>query len=279
MSSRLTPIAVLTAAAFWTLAAAPTPAAAQQYEEGAEAEQQAPTCTFGGSDEELAGRASPPDSSSVALTGGVLKLCYSSPRKRDREIFGGLVPYDQPWRLGANEPTTLHVTTPVTAGGVELAKGSYAVYAIPGQESWEIVFNGAVDRWGIPIDEDVRAHDIGSVTVTPESTEGTVENMTLTLESTAEGAATLSMAWDDTRWSLSVKPAEGEEEEYSARGGPRGSPRLAGTRRASRISASAERRGPPESRSTRGGRPVEGSSPQRFSSNSVARGRRSFTAR
>ena len=211
MSIRLAPIAVLTAAAFWVLTAVPSPAPAQQYAEGAAAEQ-APTCTFGGSAEELAERASPPDSSSVALGGHVLKLCYSSPRKRGREIFGGLVPYDQPWRLGANEPTTLHVTTPVTVDGVELAEGSYAVYAIPGEESWDVVFNGAVDRWGVPINEDVREHDVGSVTVTPEPVESTVENMTLKLEATAEGAATLSMAWDDTRWSVPVKAAKAEAE-------------------------------------------------------------------
>ena len=216
MSSRLTPIAALIAAAFWTLAAAPAPAEAQEAGENAKAGQ-APTCTFGGSAEELAGRASPPDSSSVALSGGVLKLCYSSPRKRGREIFGGLVPFDQPWRLGANEPTTLHVTTPVTVGGVELAEGSYALYAIPGEETWQIVFNGAVDRWGIPIDESVREHDVGSATVTPGATESTVENMTLSLESSGGDAATLSMRWDDTRWSLPVKPAETEAEEADYR--------------------------------------------------------------
>lgn len=209
MSKRLTPIAALTAAALWAFAAAPAPAAAQEYGEPAAAEQ-APTCAFGGSAEELAERASPPDSSSVALGGDVLKLCYSSPRKRDRDIFGGLVPYDQPWRLGANEPTTLHVTTAVTVGGLELGEGSYAVYAIPGQESWEIVFNGAVDRWGVPIDEDVREHDVGSVTVTPGATESTVENMTLSLGSTGEDTATLSMAWDDTRWSVRIELAKAE---------------------------------------------------------------------
>ena len=211
MSSRLTPIAALTAAAFWALAAAPAPAAGQEYGENATAGQ-TPTCTFGGSAEELAGRASPPDSSSVALGGSVLKICYSSPRKRGRDIFGGLVPYDQPWRLGANEPTTLHVTTPVSVGGVELAAGSYAVYAIPGEESWEVVFNGAVDRWGIPIDESVREHDVGSASVTSGATESTVENMTLSLESSSDGGATLSMEWDDTRWTLPVKPVQDEEE-------------------------------------------------------------------
>lgn len=215
-TDRSTPLFALAAAALWTLAAVPSHAAAQEDAEAAMA-QEAPACSFQGSAEELAERASPPDSSSVTLGDGVLKICYSSPRKRGREIFGGLVPYDQPWRLGANEPTTLHVTTPVTVGEVELAPGSYAVYAVPGTEGWEVVFNGAVERWGIPIDEEVRQHDVGSVGVTPSATESTVENMTLTLEA-SDGGATLAMAWDDTRWSVGIRPGgggqEGMEEDY-----------------------------------------------------------------
>lgn len=209
---RFTPLFTLAAAALWSLAAVPTPTTAQEEAEGAMA-QEAPACAFQGSAEQLAERASPPDSSSVTVEGGVLKICYSSPRKRGREIFGGLVPYDQPWRLGANEPTTLHVTTPVSVDGVELAPGSYAVYAVPGTESWEVVFNGAVERWGIPIDEEVRQNDVGSVSVTPSATESTVENMTLTLEASDDGGATLGMAWDDTRWSVGIQTGGGEDAE------------------------------------------------------------------
>lgn len=210
MMVRSQPCLVLAAAALFL---APAPSSAQPAPApDAGLDQEAPTCAFGGSHGELAERASPPDSTSVTIGGDVLKLCYSSPRKRDRDIFGGLVPYDQPWRLGANEPTTLHVGAPVSVGGVELAEGSYAMYAIPGEESWEIVFNAAVDRWGVPISAEVREHDVGALTVTPAATASTVEEMTLELEPSEGGAATLSMAWDDTQWSVPVRPAEGEAE-------------------------------------------------------------------
>lgn len=166
--------------------------------------QEAPACSFQASGEELRNRLSPPDSSSVSLDGTVVKICYGSPRKRGREIFGGLVPYGEPWRLGANEPTTLHVTGAVRVGGLELAAGSYAVYAVPGEESWDVSFNSATDRWGIPITPEVREHDVGSVTVTPRSGEEAVEALTLTLEPAEDGGATLSMAWDDLSWSLPI---------------------------------------------------------------------------
>lgn len=178
-----------------------------------------PTCSFQASGEELRGRLSPPDSSSVTLDGTVVKICYSSPRKRGREIFGGLVPLDQPWRLGANEPTTLHVTGPVRVGDLELEAGSYALYAVPGEESWQVFFNSAVDRWGIPITPEVREHDVGSVSVTPGATEETVEALKLTLSPAEGGGATFSMAWDDVRWSVSVHAAPAEEGEGTGEDG------------------------------------------------------------
>lgn len=205
MSVRSHPLFVAAAAALLpTAVASATPAVPSPGPDGASV-QEAPACSFQASGEELTDRASPPDSSTVTIDGHALKICYSSPRKRGRDIFGGLVAYDRPWRLGANEPTTLHVTAPIRVGDLELSEGSYAVYAVPGEESWSIVFNGATERWGIPIDASVRENDVGSVTATPSSTGSTVEEMTLTLEADAEGGATLSMAWDDTRWSVPIR--------------------------------------------------------------------------
>ena len=178
------------------------------------AAQETPACAFTAQGEELTGRASPPDSSSAELDGGVAKVCFSSPRMRDREIMGGLVPFGQPWRLGANEPTTLHVTVPASLGDVALEPGSYALYAVPGQEAWEIVVNDAVDRWGIPIDEQVRENDVGSVTVTPESTEATVEALDIRLEPMEGGGATFVAEWEDTRVSVPIRAASGEGDGY-----------------------------------------------------------------
>lgn len=161
--------------------------------------QDAPACSFQASGEELTNRASPPDSSAVQLGGQFAKVCYSSPRARGRDIMGDLVPYGQPWRLGANEPTTLHVTFPAEIGGVEVEPGSYALYAVPGEEQWEIVVNGATERWGIPIDESVRSQDVGSTTVAPEETQSMVENLTLSFEKQGENEAHLVIEWERTR--------------------------------------------------------------------------------
>lgn len=188
-------VAALAAASLLFGAGDPAPAPAQQ----------SPACAFQASGEELMNRASPPDSASVRLGGQVAKICYSSPRARGREIMGELVPYGQPWRLGANEPTTLHVTFPAEIGGVRVEPGSYALYAVPGQDQWEIVVNEATERWGIPIDESVRSEDIGSATVSPSETGSVVENLTLSFDPQGESVAHLVIEWERTRLRVPVR--------------------------------------------------------------------------
>src|SRR5690606_25513914 len=163
-------------------------------------------CAYGASGDGMTSRPSPPVSSAVRLGEGAVKVCYSAPSARDRKIFGGLVPYGQPWRVGANEANTLHVTVPAEIGTVRVEPGSYSLYAIPGESEWTIVVNRVVDRWGIPIDESVRAQDVGSFTVAPEATDH-VERLSIGLEPAEGGAAQMVVAWETTRVAFPVRPA------------------------------------------------------------------------
>lgn len=163
------------------------------------AAQEAPACSFQSPAEELDRRASPPDSSAATLGDGAVKVCYGSPRVRGRDVFGGLVPYGSPWRLGANEPTTLHTTVSLRVGEVSVEPGAYTLYAIPGPEEWTLVVNASTERWGVPIDDQVRAQDVGSLTVTPSATSETVEALSITLEASGEESGRMVIAWADTR--------------------------------------------------------------------------------
>lgn len=173
-------------------------------------EAQVPACTFRGAPDALATRESPLDSVMIRLGDATAKLCYGRPSARGRVMVGGEDPFGLPWRMGANEPTTLHLTGPARLGDISLERGSYVLYAVPGQEEWKIVVNGAVDRWGVPIDEDVRQHDIGSVTVTPGSTSGAVEALDLRLEPGDGDGVDLVVEWERTRLSVPIRPAEAE---------------------------------------------------------------------
>jgi hypothetical protein len=153
----------------------------------------------------LEGRPSPFDSTQVALADGMVKVCYGSPALRGRVMIGGeAVPYGQPWRFGANEPTTLHTSVPLSVGGVSVPAGSVTLYAIPAEGHWEIVVNSSVDRWGIPINADVRAHDVGSFHVEPSVLAEAVESLVFRFEDAGSRSATLVMEWQNTRVEIPV---------------------------------------------------------------------------
>jgi hypothetical protein len=82
----------------------------------------------------------------VGLTDITIK--YSRPGVKGRQIWGGLVPYDQVWRTGANEATTITVSDDVTVNGQKLPKGTYAFFTIPGRDQWTLVFNKQGEQWG-----------------------------------------------------------------------------------------------------------------------------------
>lgn len=165
---------------------------------------QDPACWIRGERADLANRASPFDSTSVTLAAGTIKVCYSRPQARGREIMGGLVPFGRPWRLGANEATAIHVPFPATIAGVSVEPGWYSLYAVPGDQEWRIVVNAEARRWGIPINEKVRNGDLGSGSVEAKATDEPVEILTLTLRRAGDTSAALDIAWERTHLSVPI---------------------------------------------------------------------------
>lgn len=171
-----------------------------------------PGCWIRGDREDLELRISALDSASAELEDGTAKVCYSRPRKLDRPVMGRLVPYGEPWRLGANEATAVHVPFPAEIAGVDVEPGWYSLYAIPGRDEWEIVVNREARRWGIPIDRDVREGDAGSDTVPVESLPETVERLTIRLEPGSRDSAEMVVSWERARVRTAIVsrgPADG----------------------------------------------------------------------
>src|SRR5438477_3957393 len=82
--------------------------------------------------------------------GKTIKMDYSSPRVKGRKIFGGLVPYGQVWRTGANEATTFITDTPLTVGGKDVPAGSYTIFTVPNEDKWTLIVSKKTGEWGIP---------------------------------------------------------------------------------------------------------------------------------
>ncbi|MGC4021630.1 MAG: DUF2911 domain-containing protein [Cyclobacteriaceae bacterium] len=100
------------------------------------------------SQETLNLRVSPLAISSAKYKNCYLKIIYSQPQKKGREIFGKLVPYGQVWRTGANETTEITVTQDITVNGQLLKAGTYSLFTIPDKEKWTIIFNRDQGLWG-----------------------------------------------------------------------------------------------------------------------------------
>src|SRR5262249_1081369 len=77
-----------------------------------------------------------------------LTLVYSRPGVRNRTIWGELVPYDKPWRTGANEATTFACSTEIKVNGQKLPAGTYSFFTIPNRDEWTVVFSKQKDLWG-----------------------------------------------------------------------------------------------------------------------------------
>ena len=143
---------------------------------------------------DVEGRQSPLQELRFSAGGGEALLCYGAPSARERVVMGELVPFGEPWRVGANEPTTLHLSADAMVGGVSLAPGSYSLYATPGESEWEFHLNSNFERWGIPIDAEVRSAEIGSFSAMPSATAEMVEMMTF---EHMDGA--LRLSWENTQ--------------------------------------------------------------------------------
>lgn len=161
----------------------------------------AQACPGGG---DTAERASPPDSAVARMGDDVVKVCYGAPSARGRAMVGGDAhPYGSRWRLGANEATAIHLPFAASVAGVDVPAGSYSLYAVVGEESWDIAVNGVAERWGVPINDEVAASDIGSGSV-PVSENEHVERLTLSFEDVSADAATLVVEWEAYRVEVPV---------------------------------------------------------------------------
>jgi len=157
-----------------------------------------------GTMEEALQRPSPPGETEFVLEAHVGKICYSRPSARDRVVEGGLIPFDSPWRLGANEATVIHLPFPASVGGIELEAGSYSLYTNAGEFEWEFVLNSNAQRWGIPIDDEVRMADFATFTGMPRTMSEPVEQFTITWHTHGGENGHLVLEWGTTRVEIEV---------------------------------------------------------------------------
>jgi len=126
-----------------------------------------------------------------------VEIEYSRPGVKGRKIFGGLVPFGEVWRTGANSATKITFGTEVNFGGTQVPAGSYALFTIPESGEWTVILNKAEGQWGSYAYD--AKNDLVRVKVKPVALTEAVEGMTITLSDLRDDAATLNITWDKTR--------------------------------------------------------------------------------
>ena len=128
----------------------------------------------------------------VGLTDITIK--FSRPGVKGRQIWGALVPYDQVWRTGANEATTIAFSDDVWINGQKLPKGTYAFFTVPGRDQWTLVFNSQGEQWGA-FNYD-QSKDVLRVTVKPERDQFR-EWMQFTIPEMTTDTAKVVLRWEN----------------------------------------------------------------------------------
>jgi len=124
-----------------------------------------------------------------------ITITYHRPGVKGRAIWGGLLPYNQVWRAGANEPTLITFSDPVTVAGKKLNAGTYRLLVIPTQGDWTIIFNSETKNWGTVYDS---TFDVVKIAVKPES--GAHEEfMSFSFTDLTSSSAKVVLAWEKMR--------------------------------------------------------------------------------
>jgi hypothetical protein len=142
----------------------------------------------------------PSPSASVKERVGVTNVSvdYSRPSMRERKIFGGLVPYDNVWRTGANAATKITFSTDVKVGGAAVPAGSYALFTIPGQSEWTVILSKVVDdQWGSYAYN--QKDDLARIKVKSVAMAEPLETMSISVQDIHAGKANLVIAWEKTK--------------------------------------------------------------------------------
>lgn len=136
---------------------------------------------------------SPKETRSLTIGLTTIAFEYNSVATRDREIWGGLVPYGEVWRTGANANTLFSVTDDVLINGEPLAAGEYAIHTIPNEDSWTIIFSNFTTAWGSYFYDE--SEDALRIEVVPEKMTSTYEWMKFSFENYTDTSADISLKW------------------------------------------------------------------------------------
>lgn len=142
---------------------------------------------------------SPPAEAKGTIGGAEITINYHQPSARGRTMIGGeKVPYGKVWRTGANNATTFEISKDIKVAGEKLAKGKYALFTIPGEKEWTIIFNSVPDQWGAYKHDESK--DVLRVKVAADKPADHVETFNISVEKEA-----VVLAWEKSLVKIGIQ--------------------------------------------------------------------------
>jgi len=139
---------------------------------------------------------SPRDSVFLTMDTNKISVNYGRPSMRGRVIMGGLVPWDQVWRTGANQATTLKTNFPMTFGGVPVPRGTFTLWTLPSANGWKVILNKQTGQWGTNYDA---RQDLARFDAKVEMLSAPVDTFTIALKQTGNMTGEMTLSWEKTR--------------------------------------------------------------------------------
>lgn len=152
------------------------------------------------------GGASPHETTSTVINGDRVTLTYGRPYTKKpgtdeiRKIWGGLVPYGQVWRTGADEATILITQKPIVIGDTTVPAGAYTLFTLPAEDgSAKLIINKQIGQWGLQYKE---SEDLARVDMKKETLDNPVDQFTMAIARNPAGGGILKMSWENTQYSV-----------------------------------------------------------------------------
>lgn len=152
-------------------------------------------------------RVSGSEVTSVVVDGNRVTVAYGRPFSKDpktgqmRKIWGGLVPYGQVWRTGANEATLLITQQPIELGGTLIPAGAYSLFSLPNEDgSAQLIVNKQIGHWGTQYDQ---KQDFARVPLSKETLPSSIDQFTIRVERVTGGSTgVIKLMWETTQYSV-----------------------------------------------------------------------------
>jgi hypothetical protein len=149
---------------------------------------------------------SPHETTSAVVDKCRVTITYGRPYSKSpktgevRKIWGDLVKFGEPWRMGSDEATTLITQKPITLGGFDLPAGAYTLYMVPDETGTsKLAISKKIGQWGIPVDT---KNDLARVDLAKAATSSTVDQFTMAVAKNPAGGGLIKLSWENTEYSV-----------------------------------------------------------------------------